>query len=300
MLYGVIVDLEPAAVLRIGELSRRLGVSDHVLRAWERRYGLLRPVRSAGGFRLYSEADLRRVRRMQWYLTQGLSPAEAARAAIDEERPAGPGDASQLGRLADAAQALAAALDAFDEPAAQEVLDRLLSTLTVEAVIRDVVMPYLRELGARWQRGEVSVAQEHYASNVIRGRLAGLARGWGHGRGPRALLACVPGELHDIALLAFGVVLGRNGWRIGYLGASTPLEDLTRAAVATHPDLVVLAAATSERFDGLGDDLSRLARIVPLAIAGAGATQAIADSVGAQLLADDPVTAAERMPWPGP
>src|SRR4029450_4036315 len=80
-------DASPA-VLRIGELSRRLGVSDHVLRAWERRDGLLRPVRPAGGFRLYSEADLDRVRRMQAHLSQGLSAAEAARAAIDEDRPA--------------------------------------------------------------------------------------------------------------------------------------------------------------------------------------------------------------------
>src|SRR5438270_5066358 len=77
---------DPPALLRIGELGRRLGVSDHVLRAWERRYGLLRPVRSAGGFRLYSGADLQRVRRMQAFLADGLSAAEAARAAVDGER----------------------------------------------------------------------------------------------------------------------------------------------------------------------------------------------------------------------
>src|SRR5579872_4313368 len=89
---------ESGPLLRIGELSRRLGVSDHVLRAWESRYGLLQPVRSAGGFRLYSEADESRVRRMQAHLARGLSAAEAARAALGEEsgtqeddgRPAGP------------------------------------------------------------------------------------------------------------------------------------------------------------------------------------------------------------------
>ena len=76
-------------VLRIGELSRRLGVSDHVLRAWESRYGLLQPVRSAGGFRLYSEADESRVRRMQAHLARGLSAAEAARAVLEEDSGAG-------------------------------------------------------------------------------------------------------------------------------------------------------------------------------------------------------------------
>jgi DNA-binding transcriptional MerR regulator len=297
----IVSEPSPPAVLRIGELSRRLGVSDHVLRAWERRYGLLRPVRTTGGFRLYSEADLDRVRRMQAYLAQGLSAAEAARAAVDGEPPAGTGaggPAHQDG-LAAAAATLAAALDEFDEPAAHAVLDRLLGTLTVETVLRDVVLPYLRALGDRWERGEASVAQEHFASNLIRGRLAGLARGWGHGHGPRAILACVPDELHDIALLAFGIVLNRNGWRIEYLGASTPLDDLNRMAHAQRPDLIVLVGTGPERFDGLTDDLVRLARVAPIALAGSGATPAVADAVGARLLTDDPVTAAEQMPTPG-
>jgi DNA-binding transcriptional MerR regulator len=297
----IVSEPSPPGVLRIGELSRRLGVSDHVLRAWERRYGLLRPVRTTGGFRLYSEADLDRVRRMQAYLAQGLSAAQAARAAVDGEPPAGTGvgGVAHCDGLTDAAATLAAALDEFDEPAAHAVLDRLLGTLTVETVLRDVVLPYLRTLGDRWQRGDVSVAQEHFASNLIRGRLTGLARGWGHGHGPRAILACVPDELHDIGLLAFGIVLNRNGWRIEYLGTSTPMDDLIRMAHAQRPDLVVLVGTGPERFDGLTDDLVRLARVAPVALAGSGATPAVADAVGARLLTDDPVTAAEQMPTPG-
>ena len=209
---------------------------------------------------------------MQAYLAQGLSAAEAARAAVDGGPPAGTGAAGPAHHdgLTDAAATLTAALDEFDEPAAHAVLDRLLGTLTVETVLRDVVLPYLRALGDRWERGDVSVAQEHFASNLIRGRLAGLARGWGHGHGPRAILACVPDELHDIALLAFGIVLNRNGWRIEYLGASTPLDDLIRLAHAQRPDLIVLVGTKPERFDGLTDDLVRLARIAPIALAGPG------------------------------
>ena len=302
------VDTEPAdGLLRIGELSRRLGVSDHVLRAWERRYGLLKPVRSAGGFRLYSKGDESRVRRMQAHLARGLSAAEAARAALGTEQEAGAGSAAggpesgAVGRhkgLADTASALAQALDELDEPAAQAVLDRLLSDFTVETVLRDVLMPYLQELGERWERGSVRVAQEHFASNLLRGRLASLARGWGHGHGPRAVLACPPGELHDLGLLVFGIALNRNGWRIGYLGADTPLEELVNTAVDTSADLVVLAAAAPERFVGLTADLSRLASIVPLALAGAGAAQTTAQPIGARLLTADPVTEAERLPPP--
>ncbi len=215
---------EGSPVLRIGELSRRLGVSDHVLRAWESRYGLLQPVRSAGGFRLYSEADAGRVRRMQAHLADGLSAAEAAKAVLGEDsqaraadtrppgadtaRPSGadtarPSEADTpwpagpyyaLSTETEMSGALRQAFDAFDEPAAQAVLDRLLSYLSLAAVLRNVLLPYLTELGERWERGTASIAQEHFASNVIRGRLAGLARGWGNGQGPRAVLACPPGS----------------------------------------------------------------------------------------------------------
>jgi MerR family transcriptional regulator, light-induced transcriptional regulator len=280
-------------VLRIGELSRRLGVSDHVLRAWESRYGLLQPERSAGGFRLYSEADALRVRRMQAYLARGLSAGEAARTVLGENHEAGADPAES-----ELSGALRQALDTFDEPAAQAVLDRLLSDLSVTTVLRDVVLPYLTELGGRWESGTASIAQEHFASNVIRGRLAGLARGWGNGHGPRAVLACSPGELHDLALMIFGIVLNRSGWRIDYLGMSTPVEELTRTVDARRPDLVVLAATLPENLEPHAAQLTALARRAPLALAGAGATPQIAAAVGARLLTGDPVTEAETIQWP--
>jgi DNA-binding transcriptional MerR regulator len=287
---------EDSPVLRIGELSRRLGVSDHVLRAWESRYGLLRPVRSAGGFRLYSEADALRVGRMQAHLARGLSAAEAAREVLSEDSQAG--GEPRLSAPGELSASLQRALDAFDEPAAQAVLDRLVSDLSVTAMLREVVLPYLAELGRRWERGTASIAQEHFASNVIRGRLAGLARGWGNGHGPRAVLACPPGELHDLALMVFGIVLNRTGWRIDYLGASTPVEELTRTVEATHPALVVLAATRSENLDPLVAQLAGLARSVPLVLAGPGATPELAAAVQARLLSGDPVTAAENVGWP--
>jgi DNA-binding transcriptional MerR regulator len=288
-------------LLRIGELSRRLGVSDHVLRAWESRYGLLRPARSPGGFRLYSEADESRIRRMQAHLAEGLSAAEAARAALRGAGPASgrPQDpALPAPAISDPGAALRRALDAFDEPAAQAALDRLLADLSIPAVLRDVVLPYLADLGERWERGTASVAMEHFASNLIRGRLAGLARGWGSGHGPQALLACPPGELHDLALMMFGIALHRNGWRIDYLGADTPAGELARAADISPPDLVVLAATRPETLEPLRTELAALARRAPLALAGAGATARIATAVGARLMTGDPVTEAERAEWP--
>jgi MerR family transcriptional regulator, light-induced transcriptional regulator len=293
----------PSTRVRIGELGRRVGVSEHVLRAWERRYGLLQPERSSGGYRLYSAADERRIHRMQAHLAAGLSAAEAAKAALNEERAAPPhgrtGSAGG-GGVADPAQDLADGLDRLDEPGAQAALDRLFAGFTTETVLRDTLLPYLHHLGDRWERGQASIADEHFASNLLRGRLAGLARGWGYGHGPCAILACPPGEQHDMGLLMFGIVLHRCGWRVEYLGASTPIAELARTARQAHADVIVLAAAIESHFGGLTDDFARLARQVPLALAGAGATQALADETGARLLTGDPVTEAQRlMPAPG-
>jgi DNA-binding transcriptional MerR regulator len=283
----------PLPGFRIGELSRRTGVSAQLLRAWERRYGLLQPARSAGGYRLYSEDDERRVRRMRTYLARGLSAAEAARAALSGDS-AGYSSLPGRGGLADWAAALARSLDAFDEPAAQATLDRLLAEFTVDSVLGQVILPYLRDLGERWAHGQVSVGCEHFASNILRGRLAGLARGWGDGHGPRAVLACPPGELHDLGLMAFGIVLHRTGWQVHYLGADTPLADLEQAIRDVRPDLAVLAAVTAERYHPHTTEFGRLAAIAPLGLAGAGATQALTAATGTRLLPGDPVTEAHR------
>ena len=279
--------------LRIGELSRRLGVSDHLLRAWETRYGLLHPVRSTGGYRLYSEADAHRIRRMQEQLAAGLSAAQAAQVVLAEAE-----DSAQdlvTTTPTDTAVLLRRALDDFDEPAAQAALDRLFAERSLPSALRDVVIPYLSELGARWESGAASVAQEHFASFVLRGRLSGLARGWGSGRGPRAVLACPPLELHDLALMVFGIVLNRQGWRISYLGTSTPIDEVARAAGSTSPALVVLAASDPAVLEPHRDALTALAARVPLALAGSGVSRELAAAVGARHLPGDPVTEAEQL-----
>jgi methanogenic corrinoid protein MtbC1 len=236
---------------------------------------------------------------MQAHLADGLAAAQAARAAIADE-PAGQiaragAQARSRADLVDSAEALRRALDEMDEPSAQAVLDRLFTDFTVESVLRDVLLPYLHELGERWEHGAVSVGQEHFASHVVAGRMAGLARGWGNGRGPRALLACPPGELHEMALMTFGIVLNRNGWRVGYLGANTPMLDLIQVASEIRPSLVVLSASTPERFAAVVPDLVALAGIATLALAGQGANENLADETGARLITADPVTAAQQL-----
>src|SRR5512138_3718187 len=158
-----------------------------------------------------------------------------------------------------------------------------------------IVLDYLIDLGERWSVGHASVAQEHFATNVLRGRLLGLARDWGHGGGPLALLACPPGELHDLGLICFGLALRVRGWRIAFLGADTPVDTLKQTADNLHPDLVVLTSTTPQRLSRVRSELRELGEAKRLAIAGAGTTQALATSIRAELLNGDPVNQAARM-----
>jgi MerR family transcriptional regulator, light-induced transcriptional regulator len=277
-------------LLRIGELSRRVGVPVESLRAWERRYGLLAPSRTPGGFRLYGEDDVARVLAMRANLADGLSAAEAARLALAEEVA----ETAAPAPVADARE-LEAALDRFDEAAAQRALDRLLATLTLDVVLRDVLMPYLNELGARWEQGEASVAQEHFASNLVRGRLMALSRSWDRGAGPRALLACAEGELHDLPLVGFGLCLREQGWRISYLGADTPVTSVVEAAQALAPDAVVISGTTSGAFDQSATRLREVALHAPLWVAGAAASARVARRAHATCLPGDVVLAAETL-----
>jgi DNA-binding transcriptional MerR regulator len=278
--------------LRIGELSRRVGVSPELLRAWERRYHLLQPARSSGGFRLYSEADELRVRRMQGYLERGLSAAEAARIALNgSEAAEAPGTPS----LAEYADRLREALERYDEPSAHAIVDRLLATISTETVLAEIVLPMLRSLGDRWQAGEITIAQEHFASNVLRGRLMGLARGWGNGSGSTALLACPAGELHDLPLVIFGIWLHGLGWRIAFLGADTPIATIEQAAATLAPSAVVLTAVTPARLRSIERELAKLAARTTVAIGGSGAEPELARRVGALYLEGDPVSAPVRL-----
>jgi MerR family transcriptional regulator, light-induced transcriptional regulator len=279
----------PEGLVRIGELSRRTGVPVELLRAWERRYGLLEPARTPGGFRLYDDDDVVRVLTMRANLDSGLSAAEAARATL-----AGTAESSST-TLGESTEELAGALERFDEAAAQTAFDRLLSVATLDTLLGDVLIPYLHDLGARWERGEISVAQEHFASNVVRGRLLGLARGWDRGAGARALLACAEGERHDLPLLIFGLALRSHGWRISYLGADTPRSSVVLAADTLLPAVVVLSGTIPGAFDPLVPDLRELADRTPLYLGGAASSVELASAAGAAHLDGDILAAARTV-----
>lgn len=294
-----------APLLRIGELARRAGIPPATLRAWERRYGIVEPQRTDSGYRLYSDDDERRLKRMIDLITQGAAPAEAAAKVSAEFEAAdrGPragGNGAAAGRVPGLAanelrDEIYAALTDFDEAAAHRAVDRAIGAYGVEALLVEVILPVLRRIGDNWSLDEATIGQEHFASNVIRGRLMALTRGWGAGVGPLALLACPPEEEHDLGLVSFGLLLRERGWRVALLGSDTPFDALAETAGRVRPSAVVLAVTTPATAEALESDLMA-SMPAPLAIGGASAGGDLADRLGgARLLPRDIVAAADEL-----
>jgi len=279
----------PPLGVRIGELSRRVGVAPETLRAWERRYGVLCPARTDAGYRIYGRDDELRALRMRELIDGGWAAGEAASAVTAPTAPIAPAPP------ATGARELLGALLHFDAAEAHAVFDRLLAQRSLDAVLRDVVLPVLHEIGERWAQGEVSVAQEHYATELLSGRLRGLAREWDDGLGPRAVLACPSGERHDIGLVCCGLALHRRGWRVTYLGPDTPMQAIASTVNLTSPSLVVMGVLQPDLLNAIAPELAQLADEVAIAVGGAGATAGLAATARARHLDSDPVTAAGEL-----
>ena len=227
---------------------------------------------------------------MQQRLEGGLSAAQAAQAVLLESA----GGEVSAPDLSESRAGLQQALERYDEAEANSLFDRLLATFGTDTVLVEIVLPVLRSLGERWAEGRITIAQEHFASSVLRGRLLGIARGWGRGAGPVAVLACPPGEQHDLPLLLFGIALREAGWRIAFLGADSPIASIESAAATVPASVVVLATVTPERLNAVEPELMALASRTRVAIGGAGAEPALAKRMGAVLLHGDPVAGATR------
>lgn len=231
--------------LTIKTVAERTGVSVHTLRAWERRYGIPRPTRNAANrYRLYDERDLADVRWMKRQIESGLSPAQA-RLLFQPDAPASAFAAAQP-PLADTRDALLAAFLASDEPAAQKILDQAFALFAPEHAALDILQPVMVALGERWATGEVTIWQEHLASNLVRRKLSAVlqAHTATTPRQPRVLTACAPAEEHEIGLLIFALLAQQQGWRVTYLGQRTPLADIANAARDVKPNWVVISVTT--------------------------------------------------------
>jgi DNA-binding transcriptional MerR regulator/methanogenic corrinoid protein MtbC1 len=242
----------------IKEAAARSGVSIPTLRAWERRYGVVRPVRTDAGYRLYDEVAIDRLRVMRELLGDGWSAREAARHVLEAPEALVPRDpppsragppgardsaATPAGQLE---RDLVGAATRLDGAGLDVLLDEAFASVSFEQAMQGVIFPALGAIGRAWERGELDVAAEHAASNAVVRRLARLFDAAGRPEPRvRAVLGLPSGAQHEIGLLAFAVAARRVGVPVLYLGANVPTESWAAALERSGADLVVLGVPTA-------------------------------------------------------
>ncbi|MFN0303836.1 MAG: MerR family transcriptional regulator [Burkholderiales bacterium] len=285
-------------VFPIRTVSTLTGVNAITLRAWERRYGLVKPIRTAGGHRVYTRADIDSIHKILALVENGVAIGRVTDAlptrAVAAKRG---GDRGQWER--DREQVFAA-IAQFDEARLEALYNELLSLHPMERVTHEVLMPVFRALGEHWQTGVGGIAEEHFLGVFLRNKLGARYHHRGTGTaGPKLLLACLPGEQHETGLLLFGLAAHDHGFRLVLLGADMPLKAVNYAARRSQSGAIILSGSADVKPAVFENDLPRLVRTadVPVFLGGPASVR-YRDGIvaaGAEPLGSDVAAALRRI-----
>jgi DNA-binding transcriptional MerR regulator len=252
-----IANISDTPKYNIKAVCAQTGIRAVTLRAWERRYRFVSPQRTASNYRLYSDRDVALLRWLKGRVDEGLAISSAA-AELAEMRQRGqwpdPLPALRPEPRVASAEApgryvarLYRALTTHDEAGAAAVLAEAHAVFDVPTMCTEVFIPCLVEIGEAWGRGTLRIATEHFASSFLRGRLLTLFQALPVQRGgPRVVVGCAPGEMHDIGALILALFLRRDGFRVEFLGPDVHVDDLLAYARDARPAIICLSAGSEE------------------------------------------------------
>jgi MerR family transcriptional regulator, light-induced transcriptional regulator len=281
------------------EVESRTGVPATTLRQWERRYGLPNPQRASSGYRLYSQQDIGCIEFMRNQISSGVPASRAAQLYVLNKPGKSPVVQQMPHSGANLVSRLIEATLSGDNGRADRVLSEAHASLSVEDVLLRVIQPTLIEIGEKWHRGEINVAHEHQASNFLRGKLHGLLELAGNSKhGPAIIVACAPGEWHEIGSLMLAIFLRRAGFRTHYLGANTPVEDLVRFAREVKAEVLMISVSNAEVLENLRSTARFLLEAAPLIVYGGAAFNErpeMARELGGEYLGSDSAMALDGL-----
>jgi MerR family transcriptional regulator, light-induced transcriptional regulator len=275
----------------IRAVSRLTGIGIDTLRAWERRYGAVTPKRGERG-RVYSEADVRRLRLLREAVARGHAIGGIARLDDRELEALTSMAAEPLPARAVMAPpyhidrtALTDAAGRFDSAAINQEISRLAVALRPLELLRDVIMPVLADTGDAWHAGRAGVAHEHFVSAIMHSVLGSFLRLYARTEAPvRVLLATPSGERHEFGTLGAAMLAASGGLDAVYLGPDLPADDIVKSATATETDVVILGVTAADGDDAIAE-VAEVARRLPpdveLWVGGRGASR-VAAAIGAR------------------
>lgn len=260
--------LPDQGLVPIRTVSGLTGVNSVTLRAWERRYALIKPIRTPKGHRLYTMADVDLIHQVVALLSNGMSIGQVRQVLDDQIQPE-----PVLEPDADfdpwpiRQDRLLQAVIAFDDGALNAVYHEVLSLYPVDIVTQRLITPLLQKLGERWEHNLGSIAEEHFFSVFLRNKLGARFHHANHSRqGPKLLAACLPGEQHEVGLLLFALAALDWDYRVVLLGPNTPLPELPAVAMRTTAQAIVLSGSADLAATVIERELPQLCRTTTLPV----------------------------------
>lgn len=257
-------------------VARQTGLSVHVIRVWEKRYGAVRPIRASNNRRLYTEEDVERLRLLREATLAGHSIGQIGTASLPQLerllREAGPALSARAGMSTAEKQGVAeqmleravALIVAMDFRALTKLLDRAAVELGSPAVLQKFIAPLAERVGDLWREGELTIAHEHFATAHITEFLGTFARPYAENvSSPHLVLATPPGQLHELGAIIVAAAARSHGWRTTYLGAALPVEELAGALRNLQPRAVGLSIVYPPDDRALRRDLAKLRELLP-------------------------------------
>lgn len=257
------LDFDAQELFPIRTVSEVTGVNAVTLRAWERRYGLIKPRRTPKGHRLYSQADIERIQHILAFLDRGI-PVSRVRDLLDK---APEPQTTETDPWEPYKRRMLDAIARFDDRALEATYNDALSLYPVDLVTRLLIRPLLGELRERWRAATGAAAEQRFFHSYLRNKLgARFHHQSAQASGPRLVFACLPGEQDELALLLFALAALTHGYRVTLLGANTPLESLTLAVERSAARAVVLFADITPPPALIRTHLHSLTQALPVAV----------------------------------
>ncbi|MGA9287566.1 MAG: cobalamin-dependent protein [Anaerobacillus sp.] len=260
----------------IKAVSKKLGIQPGTLRAWERRYNIISPIRNEAGHRLYSEEHMSILKWLVQKTEQGFTISQAVE-LLESGNTTTDSDSMDMNNGRDRAHLLAdeilEALLAFDETRAQDLLNQAFSVFSIDKVVHDILAQLLVRVGDLWEHEKITIAHEHFTTAFLRSRIGMIFHTLPvDGYLPKVMAVCSPGEYHELGLLIFTLYLRRKGFEVIYLGSSIPEDDIETVVEDTDPKILFLSCTLMTNLPrclGLVDRLDRRFPDLSIGIGGA-------------------------------
>ncbi|MBN1379374.1 MAG: MerR family transcriptional regulator [Gammaproteobacteria bacterium] len=244
----------------IRTVSSLTGIQTVTLRAWERRYKLIQPIRTTTGHRLYSREDVEKIRKAAGLLEKGINISHAVQ-ILNNPDFSDPANSDLSATWILFQQQILDATSCFDEKKLEEIYQRALSVYPIATVIRKLIIPVLEALGNKWDKTTSGIACEHFFSVFLRNKLGARFHHRSHNNtGPKLICACLPGEHHEVGLLLFSLAADEANYRQILLGADMPIPHLAEAAIKSSAEAIILSGKCTT-------DLSLITRLIKNLIA---------------------------------